>query len=695
MEKSDQEALPPENDTDSLGARIGTEMMDRLQTPLWLFDIDRSRVVWANNAALRVWQADTLEDLTSREMGPEMSISVSQRLRQYQEDFERHDSTFTEVWTLYPNDVPITIDVIFRGFRLADGRMAMLCEGRSTNSNTPEALRSAEALLHTTVMISLYGIDGQPLYMNPAARASQLDIRANVESRFADAREFRKLMQDLERLGGCRISARIKTASGIRWHEIAARECRDAVTGNRAILFSENDISDLKETEERVRYLAGHDVLTGLPNRNFLQFNADRLLKQSLSSGQKFTFLLIDLDRFKMINDTLGHAAGDDLLVEVGDRLQAMVGRRGLVARLGGDEFLICHRRLDTMEQVDAFCTALMARLTDEMDIRGNQFGVTASIGVSRAPDDGADLATLLKHADVALYEAKEDGKNTWRHFSMDLRNKIEGKVRTEQDLRFAIERNEFRLFYQARCNALTNEIVGAEALIRWQHPTRGLLGPGDFIPVCEETSLIHEVGLWVLEETARMQVELARAGYPITLSLNLSARQFTRSTFLSDILGLPHRIGCDPSKLELEITESLLLRDEVAVLELLTAAKNAGFGIAIDDFGTGYSNLAYIQRYPISSLKIDRSFVQDTENSGAVTRLVIALCKSIGIKSVAEGVETQQQLDWLRAHDCQEYQGFLFSKPVPADEFRQLLAGNKPATARVVRLRNAKPSNR
>lgn len=662
--------------------------LDGLTTALWVFDIDRSRVVWANKAGLDVWQADSLDELVDRDLGKDMSVTVAQRLRQYQEDFVAHDASFTELWTLYPDGAPTTLDVVFRGYRFEDGRMGMLCEVLKQSDDTPESLRSAEALLHTSVMISLYDTSGEPLYCNPAARASHFDSSVNASRRFVNNSDYDKLIERLNRYGGCRQSVSVRTTDGIRWHEITARECRDAVTGDRAFLFSEIDISDLKETEQRVRYLADHDMLTGLPNRNYVQSRLPIQLKKAARKSEDIAFLIVDLDHFKTINDTLGHAAGDELLIQVANRLKDVAGNKGTVARLGGDEFLICLTNYSGFNQVELFCNSLLDQFRDEVSIENRKFMVTLSIGVSRFPEDGEDLSTLLKNADVALYEAKESGRDAFSRFSVSLRAKIEKQVNLENDLRKALEEEQFEVYYQPRIDTYSNAIVGGEALIRWNHPLRGLLAPNAFISTCEQNGMINEIGEWALTRAALEQQALESDGYPVTISVNLSPRQFDSPSLVTSVLSLQERTGCDPSKIELEITESMLMSDDQSVTDLLFTFKDHGFGIAIDDFGTGYSNLAYIQRYPITSLKIDRCFVSDIENNGAVIRLVMSLCKLLKIKAVAEGVETQEQLEWLRTHDCKEYQGFLHSPAVPADEFRRLLACQRSNRAKLVNFR-------
>ncbi len=665
-------------DPDAELQKVALERLNDLKTAVWIFDIDFSRVAWANKAALAIWNAASLDELRARDMSEDMSISVAQRLKQYQEDFITSNAAFTEVWTLYPAGVPTTLDVAFKGFTFEDGRVGMWCEAKAQRMDTPEGLRSSEALLHTSVIISLYDADGSALYRNPAARALQPEGEVRLKERFVKDADYDKLISQVKLHGGCRQSARMQTAKGIRWHEITARECTDAVTGESALLLSETDITDLKEAERRAQYLADHDTLTGLPNRNYVQSKLPPKLKAAASIGEKLAFLIIDLDRFKAINDTLGHAAGDELLIQVAARLPAVTGDAGMVARLGGDEFLICLSDIQDRDQIDRFCEKLVKEFQTTFELEGGEFVSTLSIGVSQFPEDGEDLHTLLKYADVALYKAKEEGRNTYSCFNISLRNKIEEQLTLERDLREALEEEQFELFYQPRVDTFTNKILGGEALLRWNHPTRGMLAPGCFIETAEQMGIIVEIGDWVMTRAAIEQHHLEREGFPITVSINISPRQFESSNLYSNVLSLQDRTGCNPNRIELEITETTLMSSDKIVTEILSTFKERGFGIAIDDFGTGYSNLAYIQHYPVTSLKIDRSFIANIGTNHAVMKLIMSLCRLLKVKPVAEGVETEDQLNWLQQHDCREFQGYLFSPAVHRDEFFQLLQRQK-----------------
>lgn len=646
--------------------------LDWISRPVWVFDIDHKRVYWANAAALSVWNAQALQELCTRDMGRDMSDSVAQRLAQYQSDFIAKGARFNEQWTVYPAGVPVSLNVRFSGHRLPDGRMCMLCEAEPVGSVAPESLRSVEALLHTAVMITLYGQDGHALYRNPAARAAVCNPDERLEERVGDATAYAQLCSSLQERGVGTLTLSVTTPGGRRWHELSARQCRDAVTGQDALLVSEADISAIKRTEERANFQALHDALTGLPNRTHFMQRFSWAVSQAQAQGQEVALLFIDLDHFKDVNDTLGHAAGDQLLVTMAQRLRHAKHGNDVVARWGGDEFLVLvmspniRDDLAALHERISFAVSTPVRIADaDADVR-----VTPSIGVALYPSDGETIEILLRNADLAMYAAKERGRDTLAFFDEQMAQTVRSRTELEAELRQALERQQFEVFYQPRVDAATNTIMAVEALVRWQHPRLGVVSPEYFIPLCESTGLIRQLGLWVFARAAQQQVAWAAQGFDLMVSVNLSARQFMHPELLNDLQRALQQAGADPARLEVEITESMLLGHDPRQLELVKAITAMGLSIALDDFGTGYSNLAYLQRFPIHTLKIDKTFIQGSDANRSLAALIVQICKLMKLTAVAEGVETQEQLDWLVQHGIDQYQGYLYSRPLPVDEF-------------------------
>ncbi|MCE1236971.1 MAG: EAL domain-containing protein [Hyphomicrobiales bacterium] len=656
------------------GGSAREEILDTMRTPVWIYDFETMRVVWANRSALRLWRATSVEALAARDLGADMSASVRTRLAQYRIDFERDDVTFSEIWTLYPEGLPTTLRVLFSGRRLADGRMGMVCEALAEISDTPETIRSAEALLHTSVMITLYDAHGHALYRNPAARQSLADSQETFAGRFVEPAAHAGLLREVGRSGAGLRQAQVFTGAGARWHEISVRRCHDAVSGQPALLVSETDVTAHKAAEAQVRYLAEHDTLTALPNRAALRAEVERRLAAVDVVGQQAAVLFVDLDRFKTINDSLGHSTGDGLLVVASRRLREAVRADDFVARLGGDEFLICLTLDGDESRAVRVAERILAVLDQPVQVGAIDLTVTASIGMSFFPRDGRDLDTLMRHADLAMYTAKANGCARWAAFTQAMKADVEGQLQLESQLRRALENGEFEVFYQPRIAVAGETIIGAEALLRWHHPSRGLVLPGGFIPFAEKTGLIDKIGACVLREAALQQRAWADEGYDVSISINLSARQFRDPRLPQMVADVVQETGCDPRRLQIEITESMLIGDDNASTACLAALAALGLSIAVDDFGTGYSNLGTLHRHPIDTLKIDHSFIATLETRPALAELIIGMCRLLDMRMVAEGVETEEQLAWLKARNCDEYQGYLFSPAIPADHFGELL---------------------
>jgi diguanylate cyclase (GGDEF)-like protein/PAS domain S-box-containing protein len=443
---------------------------------------------------------------------------------------------------------------------------------------------------------------------------------------------------------------------------------------NGGWLTTYEDITERRRAEATITHMARHDALTNLPNRRLFHEQIEQALG-GLRRDEKVAVLCLDLDHFKAVNDTLGHTIGDKLLKMVGERLRQSVRDGDTVARLGGDEFAIVQGG-EAEQPADS--AALASRLVDTLctpyDLDGHQVVVGASVGISIAPTDGTDPDQLLKNADMALYRAKADGRGTYRFFEAEMDARAQARRRLELDLRAALQNEEFELHYQPIVQVTTGEIIAFEALLRWHHPERGIVAPLDFIPVAEETGLIGPIGEWVLRQACREAVTWPEQ---IHVAVNLSAVQFKNRQLVQMVVSALAASGLAPGRLELEITESVLLQDSEGTLATLHNLRRFGVRIAMDDFGTGYSSLSYLRSFPFDKIKIDRSFIEDVatrDDSMAIVRAVTGLGKSLGIATTAEGVETQAQLDTLRAEGCTEVQGYFFSKPKPAGEIQRLL---------------------
>lgn len=443
------------------------------------------------------------------------------------------------------------------------------------------------------------------------------------------------------------------------------------------------DITERKRMEQELSHMATHDALTGLPNRlMFGQLLGHAILSAKRNHTQVAIFF-IDLDRFKIVNDSLGHEAGDQLLQEIARRFKQSLRAVDVVARLGGDEFVIYIESFNELNQVTNVAHNILSAAIKPMVLMGEECRVTASIGISLYPTDGQDEQSLMKNADIAMYFAKEEGKNNFQFYSKNIQSMANERLSLETNLCLALERKEFSLEYQARLDFETGTITGVEALLRWNNPYLGSVTPTQFIPVAEETGLIVPIGRWVMKTACAQNVAWQNQGLPaVCTAVNLSLRQLMDDNLLKDIKEALNESGMAPNLLELEINESMLMHNPTRIISVLTRIKEMGVRLAIDNFGTGYSSLAQIKRFPIDTLKVDRSFIrnlpQDAEYK-AITEAIISMGKTLSLTVVAEGVETREQENFLREQVCDEMQGFYFSKPVAPDQFADLLRKHEP----------------
>ncbi|HEY5064012.1 MAG TPA: EAL domain-containing protein [Xanthobacteraceae bacterium] len=443
-------------------------------------------------------------------------------------------------------------------------------------------------------------------------------------------------------------------------------------------LATHEDVTDRRRAEERIAHMAGHDALTDLPNRMLLRERLDHELKR-VKRGENLAVLCLDLDHFKSVNDTLGHPIGDELLKLVADRLRGCTREPDTIARLGGDEFAIIMTQMLKPGDAAALSRRIRESIIKPYQVDGHQIITDISIGISIAPIDGVEPDQLLKNADMALYGAKGDGRGMYRFFEAEMDRRMKERRGLEMDLRQALNNGEFELYYQPLVNLQTNEISAFEALLRWNHPSRGLISPADFVPIAEETGLIVSIGEWVLRKACK---ETANWPQSVKVAVNLSPAQLKSKNLMAIVMSALDDSGLQASRLQLEITETMLMQNTFATLGMLHQLRKLGVQIAMDDFGTGYSSLSYLRSFPFDKIKIDRSFIADLSNGAeprAIVHAVAGLAKCLNMISTAEGVETQQQLDTLQAVGCTEMQGYLFSRARPAGEVLQLFELHMP----------------
>jgi diguanylate cyclase (GGDEF)-like protein/PAS domain S-box-containing protein len=460
----------------------------------------------------------------------------------------------------------------------------------------------------------------------------------------------------------------------------------DSKGRHRGRIWYFRDITNSRIAEEQVKYLAYYDALTGLPNRTLLQDRLSQALAGARRQKGKIGFLFLDLDRFKDINDSLGHSVGDLLLQEVGKRLKTWAREQDTVARLGGDEFLIVLTAIKDYRDAAVAAERLMDAMAAGFVVQGRSLSINCSLGISIFPEHGADSETLIKNADAAMYCAKDDGRNNFQFFTEDMNAQAVEQSTLENSLRLALEKKELFLVYQPQIVVATGKISGLEALLRWQHPKLGLVPPDTFIPIAENCGLIVPIGEWVLRTACSQARKWQDEGLPaVSVAVNVSAIQFRQEDFCELIRGVLHETGLGPQYLELELTESLLLANADVTFSVLKQLKAMGLTLAIDDFGTGYSSFSYLRQFQVSKLKIDRSFIRDVvanPHDAVIATAIIGMAKNLHLKVIAEGVENEAQMTFLRAHQCDEVQGYYFSKPLTVDDVADKLRGNSPLNA-------------
>jgi diguanylate cyclase (GGDEF)-like protein len=552
--------------------------------------------------------------------------------------------------------------------------------------------RFAAALGNMSQGLCMFGADGRLIVSNARFR----DIYKLPEHQAVPGQSMIEVLQSSPIFAGSELDATAKTA--LAEHLLLAARRDSAVLtqelgDGRAVTITHEpmpgggfvdtvtDVTQQRHAEAQIAHMAMHDPLTDLPNRALFRERLEDALHR-VPRGEACAVLCLDLDQFKGVNDTLGHPVGDSLLKSVTERLRRIVRQTDTVARLGGDEFAIVQSSVDHPGDATALSNRLLRELAMPFDVAGHQLVIGASIGIAIAPGDGMDPDVLLKSADIALYRAKSDGRNRYRYFEPEMDALMQARRELELDLRKAIAAQEFEIYFQPLVSLAKERITGFESLLRWNHPRRGMVSPGEFIPLAEEIGLIVQIGEWVLRQACKLAASWPE---PLKVAVNISTVQFKGRHLVAAVTQALHESGLDPARLELEITESVMVHDFDAALAILHQLKKLGVSISMDDFGTGYSSLSYLRSFPFDKIKIDQSFVRELGKKAdciAIIRAVTGMCDSLGITATAEGVETAQQLSLLHAEKCTEIQGYLVSKPRPAHEVPDLI-GNFGRTGR------------
>ncbi len=512
-------------------------------------------------------------------------------------------------------------------------------------------------------MARIYGYDSPEQFL-----AEVSNVRKQLLVDPAHLTEWKTAIKANEVAWGAKVE--VNCRNGLKkWVSMNIRAVRDYRGRIQHFEGTAEDITDRKDAEERIHFLAYYDTLTGLPNRTLFSMQLGEALATARNRQGKAALLLLELGRFKIINDSFGQLFGDRLLQEIAERIKSNAGDNGIVARVGGSEFAIVLEDIQDVSEAADVAQKVVAALSAEFSVLGHSLSISFNIGISIFPEHGMDGAELLQNADVALFASKEDGLNKSRFFSEEMNTQIMEQLRMENGLRVAVDRNELFLLYQPQVNIHTRKITGLEALLRWQHPQLGLVQPNKFIGVAESSGLIVPIGEWVLRTACSQAKEWQDAGLPaVPVAVNVSAVQFRQQGFPELIRSVLADTGLEPKYLELELTESLLLTNADVMFSILQELRDMGVKLAIDDFGTGYSSLSYLRQFQVNRLKIDRSFVRDVavnRDDAAITIAIIEMAKALNLEVLAEGVETEAQLSFLRAQHCYEIQGYYFSKPV------------------------------
>ncbi|KJG56953.1 diguanylate phosphodiesterase [Photobacterium kishitanii] len=631
-----------------------------LQNPIWVFDVDNKKILWANDKSLRLWEATSIEELLNRDLGQDMSAAAGATLVEYQQAFKLNKVIKTW-WRFNPKKITKNMLCLFSGIPLDDGRTAMLVEVIADESS----LRRDLAFSDCSNLALLFSSDGKFISANDAFSSSYGNHLVDLSEFIGDINIAQQWLDNAKKNNHFKCNSLCWTGQRHHWFDIEAKWLCD----NSQLLLQLVNVTKDKEKLNKEKYNAEHDFLTGLMNRR----GVSAALKASHHRLSQYSLLFLDLDGFKLVNDTYGHAAGDKLLRAVAIRLLNVVKDKGLVARFGGDEFIIQIERRN-YTTIGNFSNQIIETLNRPFHIKDiGELSISCSIGTSNYPDDANNFDTLVTQADMAMHRAKQRGRNCSYPFLQEMADALYRKMTLRHHLSQALENQDFELYYQPIIDLSTQQLKGFEALIRWYDESLGQVSPAEFIPLAEETGQIVPLGLWILH-SACQQLAYWTQLYKQTfiISINLSRAQL-QPNLAQTIEQIINQYNVNPSQLALEITESAMLQDYCETKPCLDALAAMGIELYLDDFGTGYSSLSQLHDLPISTVKLDQSFVQGEHTSSKVIiEATKAICEKLNLKIVAEGVETQAQLDYINQCGFDYCQGYFFSKPMPVHEIEQ-----------------------
>lgn len=632
-------------------------LFNRLQSPVWVYDLHQKKIIWANSASLPLWEADSVEELTARDLGADMSEAVSAMLDDYQQSF-RQGKAIKTWWFFSPNNTLKKALCHFSGIPLSDGRTAMLVEVVSEESS----LRRDLAFSGCSNLALLFSAEGDLISANNAFSHSFGAHLSDLASFLGDLNQAHNWINEARQRGTLHHKKLCWTGKSHYWFDIDGKWLQD----KEQLLLNLVNISQEKEQLHTAKYNAEHDFLTGLLNRRGIS-NA---ITENQHEQQHYSLFFLDIDGFKLVNDTYGHAIGDKLLRAIAIRLQECVKFKGLLARFGGDEFIIQIEQRN-IDDPAVFAKDIIAALNKPFHLKEvGELSIGCSIGISSFPDDAKDIETLITQADMEMHRAKLRGRNRSHRFSPDMADALYRKMTLRHHMTMALEEDAFELYYQPIIDLKKRNLKGFEALIRWHNEELGHVSPAEFIPLAEETGQIVPLGHWIIK-TACKQLAEWRKKYDqnFVMSINLSRAQLQSSLAHSIELVIQEN-DIDPKQLALELTESTMLQEHDEAKQCLKDLDALGIELYLDDFGTGYSSLSQLQDLPISTVKLDRSFVQgEHKGSQAIIEATQAICEKLDLKVVAEGVETLSQLQYLQACNFDFCQGFYLGRPLPSYE--------------------------